>query len=381
MVYYILKTEDMITYLGYKIKNEDKVSTGPNGTYATAKGFIKDKSKGVEIEEIYIGKVETFDKEYDTLIEVPFIPNYKLDKEEKLLVKVPENIRKYLLSLTYINKTFERVEDFKGFFNPKRFTNPLMIGNNIFYRPQSFNNIANAEYYIITNPPGEIGRNASNALYGIVKLETGLEYINDLTKYYDKYLDDFDNPICVYIQNINSQVPAMVLRDFGIEDLRIVEMDFHREKIPVLKLGEDFPLVEMVFPANLGFRAFERIETLLKRKSKYKNNQLPKHFEVLDITDVLWKDNDIASDIKPGKKLKVSMQGFLPIPFVPDIDIPSYNSLRKLAKLEPSCKLLVEDESVSISYTFIINSTLGEGIYFSYFTNRVFKRAIKKKKI
>jgi len=377
MVYYVMLKNDILTYLGYDITDGEKGSIGPNGTYVGKEGFIKDKTTAKVSTNIFIGRTKEFTNKHDVIIEVPYFENFVLSKEEKLKIKVPEIVRRYLLALTYINKLFDKTLPYNTFFKPKRYANPLMVGNNAYYIP---GHIDKNTYLIVTNPPGEIGRNASSALYSIVETKEPIKYINELVTYYEDALDGFENPVCIYVNNINSQVPAMILRDFPIEDLFISNMDYHREAIPVFKLGEDLPLLEMVVPPLLAFRAITRLDELKVIFNKFTNNKLDKRYAVHDITDTIWENETLHKDIKAGKKLRVTKVDTLPISFIPDIDIPSFNSLNKLSKTKPKLSLLLEDEGAASSYSFILETDIGRAIYFSYFSNRVFKRALRKKK-
>ena len=381
MVVYIIEKDGILTYLGYTTKEESKkVTVGPNGTYIGKEGFIKDKSKGLEVDEFFVGRCKEFKYKPTTVIKMIDVPTYLLSKEDVKRSKVPELIRHYVVSLTNYNNLFDRVIPGPRFFNPDRDSNPLFVGNNIFITPSTFNGFKNNKHYVITNPPLEIGRNSSTALYSIVYTSYKVEHLEAISKLYNVNTDGFENPICVYRDNINKAVVAMVLRDNGLDNLQMVDIDFHREKIPVFKLAEDTKLIEMLFPPALAFRAFERLETLDLVYNKYRNDKLEDRYTVIDITDKIWCDKDICSDFKSGKKLRVITAGNLPISFIPDIDVPSFNSLRKLSKRNPKCKLILEDEGASSSYMFVIESELGHAIYYSMFSNRVFKRAIRKKK-
>lgn len=386
MVLYIMKNNEDVVYLGYNTIKAKATSTGPNGTYPTIEGFTKDKKKAVSIGEFFIGKqklpldTKAILKEDVHVIEVPYLVNYILTAEDKKTKRnTPEVIRTYLLALDSTNGEFNKVFPYKGFFNPPRVTNPLIIGDNVFYTPTAFNGLKDGKYFIVTNPPAEMGRNSNTALYSIVHVEEPLPNIYELSEIYNKQCDDYDNPICIYLKNINTVVASMYTRDMGIKDLKVIDIDFHREKIPAIQLS-NFPLVEMLYPPGLAFRALERLEALEVIFSKYRTNTLNKRFTAVDITDKIWLDNNIRSDYNPGKKLKVITEHNMPIPFIPGIDIPSYESLKKLAKKNPKCILLIEDEGASSRYMFIIESDLGSGIYHSHFSNRVFKKALRVKK-
>jgi len=375
------------TYLGYDIKEGDGATIGPNGTYAGKDKFIKKKLDGVMVGNYYIGRTEEFTLKASNIIPVIFTELDLLNTDDRKAVRkrlklknVPEIIRGYLTGLHSYSTLFDKTVDAAKFFNPKRRIDPLFVGNNIFYTPKGFNGLHNNKYYVLTNKPYELGRNKNDALYSIVYLKEPISMITELTDKLNEELDGYDNPICVYRNNINSVIAGMLFRDNGYETLKISTMDFHRGVKPILKLSSDIPLVELLTEPGLAFRAFERLEKLDVIFTKYIKGELGKTFDVIDITDKLWENGRMVDGFKPGKKLKLLNIADRPIPFIPDIDMPSFNNLNRLGKLNPRCNIIIERESeISIRYMFVIESDIGRAFYYSYFSNRVILSALKKK--
>jgi len=386
MVFYVMQHNETITYLGYSFNTGDKVTIGPNGTYANDEKFTRDKSKGVEVDKYYIGKGTELPFEANVVVRVEYVELTILDDDARKLARgkiknatIPEVIRTYLTGLHSYTGEFNKEIEPNKFFNPKRTSNPLLLGNNLYYIPTKHSGVSEGKYHLFTDVPGELGINRSSALYAVIYLKDKLPILEELTDKFNKNLDGFNNPICIYRDNINSVASGMLFRDMGIDDLEFHTIDYHRLAKPILKFSEDVPLVEMIPEPVLAFRAFERLEKIDLIYGKYKTGTLDKFYTVIDITDELWKDGNIVPNQKAGKKLKVIYEKGLPIPFIPDVDMPSFNNLKKIAKLNPSCKVIIEDmDTPFITYSFIIECDIGSAIYKSPFSNTIFRKALRK---
>lgn len=241
--------------------------------------------------------------------------------------------------------------------------------------------------YLIMNYKRDVetGKKSNEAMLGVVQLTSGIDIINNIIDEHNKAMQKTSILSSVNLPEVYSQNHQLFLENFGSD---IYTFNPRNNTMLVL---EERAVTSNVTPVGLANNAMHKTMRLRDILTKYlaKDNE-PEFRRYVDITDSIFKENDTGKT----KCILPNGEKFLTVDFKYDdvemtnvfqlgIDCIDRNHLRKIEKLKPKVTLVLDKRSDDIYEYYIIVETLENydaGIFCNVYTNKVFPKALKKKK-
>ena len=234
---------------------------------------------------------------------------------------------------------------------------PLLDNKLVF----KFTNVNYANRYYLFNYKDEedIGRRMNDIMYSIADINKVFEELNDISKTFNESTTSI-LPYVIKLDNVYNKDISGNLLLYGSDYLKV-----DRSKPYKLTTIDDNILATEVYPPGLAFVAEETFKELSIILDEYKTNNLPKNYQVLDITDKLYTKNDkgktiIKKEIVNDKyivvinKKEIDKSMIANVAIKLGLDIPKRNILKRLESHNPKVKLIIRNEEGYIVYYTLV---------------------------
>ncbi len=296
---------------------------------------------------------------------------------------IGKDFSKEIVTLVGEEEREEFIFDVAKYWKPVKVAHPLITAKQIFYDPLDV--VHNNMYKYITinyKEEIEVGRSLNTPMFASIHLPQPIETIELFRTALLEVMGDNSSISTIRLEVMNQVIPLMLIRDFGKRALIKNKMDLLRFKIPKITVGVSYEIASMINPPGLARKAIDNIVDIDHILLEYRDGTLGDRFETIDITTMFYdiEKNIIKPDIPMSSVMLKYKHKDYTIPLFLTNDLPSRNHLKRVEKQEPKLTLVLHHDENSLEYYIVIELKDGSNaIYTAFYSNRIMKKALKKK--